>query len=203
MRERNERGWKWKHQGSPEEAFPLRCLPLSRCYGSFRRLLARSSWPHFPSAGPAGRDPRSKLQQATVCDWYNTGYLRPPHTVLTGACRYSTRPEGRVAPPAPLDLYCRGQLARRDTSTRSTRHSILIPGPVWIYYRLGTLGMCGRAIMLAAGPLSAAVIRHGAVPDKDQCLGISPSTRVQPFCASSVAASGRRFARLSRPLPSR
>ena len=151
VRERKERGRKWKHQGSAEEAFPLRCLPLSRCHGSFRRLLASIVMASFSQrrsggAGPPFKAAAGDCLRLVQC---NSGYLRPPHTVLTGACRYTTR--GRVAPPAPLSLYCRGQLARRDTSTRSSRHSILIPGPVWIYYRLGTLGMCGRAIMVSRG----------------------------------------------------
>lgn len=32
-----------------------------------------------------------------------------------------------------------GHAGQRNTSTRSSRHSILIPGPVWIYCRLGVL----------------------------------------------------------------
>lgn len=129
-------------------------IALPRLLSSPAGLLA--CWPRIVMAsfsqrrsGGAGPPFKAAAGDCLRLVQYNTRYLRPPHTVLTGACRYTTR--GRVAPPAPLALYCRGQLARRDTSTRSSRHSILIPGPVWIYYRLGTLGMCGRAIMVSCG----------------------------------------------------
>jgi hypothetical protein len=93
----------------------------------------------FPAAGPAGRDPRSLLQQDGRCLLCDSGYLRHAQGQYVG-----TRPRCESPSQNRWRLECREEAAQGDTSTRSSRHSILNPGPAWIYYRSQPWRCAGR-----------------------------------------------------------